>query len=276
MKKILLLLVLLALPVTSFAADKETAFERFSRTGVLRCGYIVWQPYMMKDPNTGKLSGMSYDIFETLARNLGFKIEWASEVMVGQQVAALETDKVDAVCGDWPINSRSARFVQYTDGFAYFPVYLYQKKGSTKKYDSLADVNSSNVSISAMDGDISLLIADKKFPNAKKVEVPATADPTMINLNATTGKADLASNDPFSVSYFNAANKDAQLEPVLNDKPLVTLKTAASVRYGEHDLVRMLNEGIQLMITSGEVDDILDKYDPKHQMLKRPKQPWQN
>ena len=109
------------------------------RTGTLRCGYIVWQPYVMKDPNDKKLSGMSYDVFEAIAHNLGIKIEWTSEVLVGQQVASLDANKIDAVCGDWPLNPISAKFLDYTKGYTYFPMYLYQKKGG-RKFGNISDL----------------------------------------------------------------------------------------------------------------------------------------
>ena len=126
-----------------------------------------------------------------------------------------------------------------------------------------------------MDGDFSLLIADKKFPKAKKIQVPASADPTEINLNVLTGKADFASNDSFSVGYFNAANHD-ELIAVFPDKPLAVLKTGASLKKGEIDLVRLLDDGIENLIATGEINDILDKYDPKNERMKRPAVPWKD
>jgi len=94
-------------------------------------------------------------------------------------------------------------------------------------------------------------------------------------LNAITGKADFASYDPFSAAYFNTANNNI-LVPVLDDKPLVTIKTSGSVKKGETELQSMLNEGIELMITSGELDEILNKYDPDHTKLKRPERSWKD
>ncbi len=170
------------------------------------------------------------------------------------------------------INSVSVKFVDYLHAFAYMPLYLYAKKGE-QNFTSFAQINKPSVSISGMDGDISLLIADKKFPLAKKVQVPSSADPTEISLNVTTGKADLVANDPFSASYFNAANHNA-LVPVLAEHPLVTLKASGSVKKGETDLQHMLDEGIDLMITSGEANTILDKYDPKNERMKRVAMPW--
>ena len=50
----------IAMPKTAsqVEAKKETAYERVTRTGVLRCGYATWPPNVMKDPNTGKVSGI--------------------------------------------------------------------------------------------------------------------------------------------------------------------------------------------------------------------------
>lgn len=42
-------------------APKETAFERIMRTGTMRCGYVVWAPYLSVDPKTGQMGGVAYD-----------------------------------------------------------------------------------------------------------------------------------------------------------------------------------------------------------------------
>ena len=245
----------------------DTVYGRVMRTGILRCGYIAWQPFIMKEPNTGKLSGLSYDFFEALGKTLGIKIEWQQEVLVGQQVTDLNLGKIDAVCGDWPLNSVTAKYVDYTAPFVFMPMYLYEKRDG-KTFNGMSDINDPAVSISAMDGDISLMVAEEKFPNAKKVTIPDNADPTLINVNVAQGKADLVANDPFSLSYYNANNK-VKLVPVLSAQPLIVLKTGGSVKKGEVDFVRMLNEGIEMLIASGGADAILDKYDPEKNMLKR-------
>lgn len=41
--------VKLTMPAGITATPKETAYERVMRTGVLRCGYGAWAPFVLKD-----------------------------------------------------------------------------------------------------------------------------------------------------------------------------------------------------------------------------------
>ncbi|NTU77067.1 MAG: hypothetical protein HGA90_04555 [Alphaproteobacteria bacterium] len=52
---------------------KETRLEQVKRTGVLRCGYLIWPPFNTKDPNTGKMGGFYYDLLEEMGRQLKLK-----------------------------------------------------------------------------------------------------------------------------------------------------------------------------------------------------------
>ena len=45
---------------------KETAYERMTRTNTLRCGYNLWEPWVMKDPTTGVMSGAFVDFIEMI------------------------------------------------------------------------------------------------------------------------------------------------------------------------------------------------------------------
>lgn len=55
------------------ASKQETTFERVLRTGVIRCGYPVWPPSNIVDPNTKILSGYSHDLTEAVADELSLK-----------------------------------------------------------------------------------------------------------------------------------------------------------------------------------------------------------
>ena len=50
-------------------------FERVTSSGVLRCGYVVYPPGLINDPNTGKISGIFPDVLEQAAHNLGLKVD---------------------------------------------------------------------------------------------------------------------------------------------------------------------------------------------------------
>jgi len=47
-------------------APKEPPFERIMRTGVIRCGYVLWPPSSWKDPQHGKFPHY-YDLSKSSA-----------------------------------------------------------------------------------------------------------------------------------------------------------------------------------------------------------------
>src|SRR4051812_48435106 len=78
------------------AIRKETAYERILRTGTLRCGYGIWPPVMlMKDANTGKISGVLVDITKEMAKALNLKVEWIEETGWAEWAEALKAHRFD-------------------------------------------------------------------------------------------------------------------------------------------------------------------------------------
>jgi len=106
-------------------AVKETRLEQIKRTGVLRCGYVNWPPFTQKDPNTGKLSGMSYEIVEEIGRQLKLKVEWVSEVSTGSMLSDINLNRFDMICSPFAITPGRAREANFTMPFSYMPVYMY-------------------------------------------------------------------------------------------------------------------------------------------------------
>ncbi len=91
-------LVFISVASSANAKDNETTYERVTRTKILRCGYLPYEPYILKDPNTGQLSGVTVDYLNSVASRDGFKIDWSEEVNIDQIAAALSAKKIDAFC----------------------------------------------------------------------------------------------------------------------------------------------------------------------------------
>ncbi|MCB1551812.1 MAG: ABC transporter substrate-binding protein, partial [Alphaproteobacteria bacterium] len=79
MKKFVFGLSLLCLMVSPAQAGTEKAYDRVVESGVIRCGYGISPPVMVKDPNTGVMSGLDVEIWNEIGKELGLKIEWAEE-----------------------------------------------------------------------------------------------------------------------------------------------------------------------------------------------------
>ncbi len=108
MRTILFILLIIAI---AFGAEKmlvtksqvsavktESAYDRVIRTNTLRCAYGIYPPFMNKDPNTGKLSGISVDVMAEFEKASGIKVEWGPEIDWGNIAATLQTGKADAFC----------------------------------------------------------------------------------------------------------------------------------------------------------------------------------
>ncbi|MDD5585715.1 MAG: transporter substrate-binding domain-containing protein [Alphaproteobacteria bacterium] len=265
-------LVLWHMPTGPGAAQKESAYARVMRTRTLRCGYALWPSETEMDPNTKQLKGLVPDFAKALGEKLGLKIEWTEELLWGQQTEALKTGKIDAICAsDGPWVTSGAAFVDYAEPMLYIPIYVYGREGETR-FKTLSDLNKGNITISTMDGDISLSLALEKFPQAKRLELTQSADPALTVMNVMTGKADLALMSPQTDETVNK-NSATKLVKIF-DEPLAIVNSSFSVAKGETELLQLLNQGFRILHQFGVSDTIVDRFDPEHKLVLRAARGW--
>lgn len=259
MRKFLIACILLiALPAQ--AAEKESAYERVMRTGVTKCGYVVWPPLFNKDPNTGVFSGIFYDYMNAAAASLNLKAEWAAEVTPANYIEEIKAGRIDALCsGDWAPASR-APYLEFTTPIFYIAIVLFTREGETR-FDGKKDaINSENVKISVIDGEVSDLVTRKEFPKAQTLALPQSSDPTMMLMNVADGKADIALTDVPTGTKFMAANP-GKIRMVSLQKPVRVFANTLSIQQGEVKLRSMLDTATREMLQSGEIEPILKKYE---------------
>ena len=134
--KYFIALFLLFFSTSSYA---DSAYDRVMKSGKMRCGYFIEAPFTLKDPNTGALSGMSVDITNKIAQELGLEIDWVEEINFATFPQDLKSRRYDAVCGDLFILPRGAQ-TDYTDPYIFVSVYGYVKTGNTafdKPFDTI-------------------------------------------------------------------------------------------------------------------------------------------
>jgi len=258
MRKIFFALLFACLSLPAVAAEKESAYDRVMRTGVLRCGFAPWPPYFNLDPNTQKLSGLSKDLSDDIAELLGWKIEYI-QVVVGQEVTDLASGKVDAVCGASPWVISSIKYVDYTKPYFYVAVYAYGR-AEEARFSTLDHLNSPEVSFVGIDGDLSTDLVQSGFPQAKISTLPATTDPSQMLLNVATKKADVVIVDPPTVSLFSQ-NNPGKIK-IIGAHPIAVYGGGFSVKKAENDLLNTLSEAVNAVINTGQADRVLKKYDP--------------
>jgi ABC-type amino acid transport substrate-binding protein len=245
---------------SSSAAHIESSYDRVLRTGELRCGYAAWPPIIIKDPNSGTLSGIGYDFVEALGAALKLKIVWAEEVGWGDFPTALASGRIDAFCaGAWS-NSSRARQVDFTLPILYQPVYAYARADDKRFDNNLDAINDPNVTIAAIDGEMASLIAVKDFPQAKTLQLAQLSAGSDAFLNVVDKKADIAFTDPATFGEYDAKNP-GKLRRVISKAPLRVFGVPLAIAHGQDEFRRMLDTSTTELLSSGQIEKIIAKYE---------------
>jgi len=258
---LLTFLALLILPAVSFAAEKESAYDRVLRTNTLRIGYSIWPPYTIQDPNTGELSGLAVDIAELTASFLDVKLEWIQMTGYGTQVESLKQGMYDITINDGPYVFTTIKFIDFSDPYVYAPVFAYGRADETR-YKKLADLNKPEVKFIGLDGDLSVDLVQRLYPKAQLDTLSATTDPGILMTNVATKKGDVTILDPGSVHTFNKNNKPG-LKNLSPKEAVAVYPIGFATAKGETKLLNMLNGAVAAMINTKTINPIVEKWLPE-------------
>lgn len=265
--KIILLVVVVAL-VASFVGVKifsgsttqnQDLLAKVLDKGEIRVGYVVYPPGMIKDANTGELSGIFHDALEEAGKNLGLKINWVEEVGWGTMIEGLNAGRYDMIGSPvWP-NSSRARNVDFTIPLNYSAVGVYTRSGDNRFAD-LTRINNSNITIATIDGEMSSFIAKATFPNAKVISLPQDSQVSQLLLNVRTGKADVTFVETAIAEEFLAQNPGS-VQNIVPNNPVRSFGNTMLVPKSQDGFKSMINSALEELFNSGTVDVLIDKYE---------------
>jgi polar amino acid transport system substrate-binding protein len=243
----------------------ESVYDRVIKAGKIRCAYIVYPPGASKDPNTGKLYGISVETVQEAGKNLDLEIEWTEEVGWGSMIEGLESDRYDlVVSGIWP-NASRAKLVDFSTPLYYSGIGLYVRQSdnrfpATVGEDGLKNLDTGSIKISTIDGEMSDIIARSQFPNAQRVSLPQISDVSQLLLNVAQGRADLTFVEPYIGNQF-LQNNPGTVKNIMEQKPIRIFGNTVMFRRGQTEFKSMLNTAIEELINNGFVDALMDKYE---------------
>ncbi len=255
-------------------AAKETAYDRVLRTGVLRCGYGDWPPYaFMKNPGTGQVSGIMADVTEAVGAKLNLKIEWTENTGWGTFIESLRDHRIDAFCAGPARNATRGRLAGFSTPVFYNAIYPYVAAGDHRFDKDLSAANSPDIRISAMDGEISDIIAKQNFPKAAEISIPQLGPITDIFMNVAARKADIVFNDPSVAEAYIKFNPNSVRRA--QDDPIQTVPICLAVDIHEGELRDMLDSALVELQSQGVIDKIIFKYASDPKMFLRVHRPYQ-
>ncbi len=255
-----LLLLLLAASQSS-AALADGLYDRVLKSGKLRAGYLIYFPLLMRDPNTKKFSGIGYDALLLAATKLGLQLEMKEEVSWGTMIEGLKTNRYDIIaCPVWA-NASRARVGDFSRPLCYSVVNAYVKTGDKRLDSSLKDLNNPKFKIATLDGEMAVMIANADYPLAKKFSLPQMSSPSDLLLSVSSGKADITFAEPSMVWSFAKHNKNA-VQNITPSKPLRIFPNVFMFNSGEEKFKAMFNATLDEVDSGGDLDKIIDKYEP--------------
>lgn len=242
------------------ANSTPSLYDRVTQSGKIRAAYVVAEPFVMKDPNSGKLSGIFVEALEQAGKNLGLQIEWAEEASWGTMIEGLQANRYDLVSSGIWANSSRAKQVDFTIPLVYSGIGVYVRPNDNRFTGNLNAINSETVKIATIDGEMSDIISKTDFPKTQKESLPQLSDVSQVLLSVSQGKADVTFMQPFNAEQFLKSNPGT-LKNIAAERPIRVFGNTMIFKPGEVQFKTMLNTALEELLNSGEIDRLIDKYE---------------
>lgn len=282
MKKIyaILLLGILAVFISSCNSPNSTSnnaekslYESILDEGKIKVGYVSYPPSYIVNSD-GSHSGIFYEVFEKMAESLGLEVEYTKEVTWDSMIQDIKDKKIDVVVtGIWPTSQRG-KYADFLNPLFYSVVKAYTYEGNNKFDHNIQAINSSDVRISTIDGEMTSIIAKLDFPLASRVDVTQLTGVSQTLLDVHNKKADITFVEPSIALEYLEKNPES-IKEVLGIKPLRVFPNSMMLPKGEEKLKSMLNIAINELINNGYVDKVIDKYEKYDYSYRRVALPYQ-
>ena len=255
--------------------SNNSLYNRVMKQGKIRCGYVIYDPGCLKDPNTGRLSGIGVDTLELVANKLGLTVEWTEEVGWGSMIEGLQTNRYDMVATPIWTNANRAKIVDFSKPLFYSPIYAYVKSGERRlSASNLETLNSQSYSIATVDGETSEIIAREDFPKAKTMSLPQLSDVAQLLLTVSSGKANVAFAEPAVVAGFLKNNPES-IQIIHTERPIRIFANCWMFGRGQVEFKSMIDTVLDQLANSGALDRIISQYEPAQNTLYRVALPYQ-
>ncbi|MCB9988547.1 MAG: transporter substrate-binding domain-containing protein [Rhodospirillales bacterium] len=240
-------------------AAKESVYDRILASGKIRCGYAISPPVMVKDPNTGAMSGLDVEIWNEIGKELGLEIEWTVEVGWGSFIEDLRVGRADAFCSElWPDPARS-KFLSLAGPVIFSFVDAYVRADDYRFEGDLSKINDPSVKIPAIDGDVSVTMAKNGFPKAGIDSLPQMATLSEMFMSVLTKKSDVLFVEQAHLTALDENNR-GKIRKVEGVPHAFTYASYYGVIAGETQLRDMIQLALRTMKNDGRLEKLAKKY----------------
>lgn len=245
---------------TPTETTKQSSYGHIVSTNVLRCGYFTWPPFLSKNPDTTKLEGISNDIMQDIGSILDLKVQWTEQIGIADFMDGLKADKFDAVCiSNWPQSKR------FKEALATIPLYYTSIFPVVRNDDVRLDLTYSPLpkgefKLGVIAGDATETMVQKLYPDAPRQTLTNDKNYSDLLTALTAKQVDVVFLDKSVINDFIKKNPGQIKIPKLF-KPVYNYPEYLFVKKGDIETKLMLDNAIQLLRDSGDMQRLLSKYE---------------
>jgi len=257
---------LITIKVTNQPKSVDTTtsvYDKVFKAGVIRACYVVYPPASIKDPNTGKLSGVFVETLNKAAENMGLKVDWNTEVGWGDMIEALNSNKCDIIGSPAWSNSTRGKSAEFSQSIYYSAINAYVRANDTRFDSDITIANDTSFKLATIDGETSQLIASRQFPKSQTLQLPQLTDVSQMLLNVVDGKADMAFVEP-TVANSYIKNNPGKIKNISITKPVVIYGNVMLIKKGEFTFKSSIDNAINELLNNGYIDTVINNYEKNY------------
>lgn len=243
---------------SSGASQGSSVYNKVISSGVIRACYVEYPPALIKDPNTGKLSGIFYDALNKAASNMSLKVDWNVEVGWADLVPSLNANKCDIIGGDAWGNSARGRSAEFSVPLYYSAINAYVRSDDNRFNGNPLIANNPQYTVVFEDGETSQVIVQQNFPNAKVVSIPQNNDVSEMLLDVVSGKADMAFQEASTANLFLKTHPGTLKN--VSIKPMAVYGNIYLIKKGEFQFKSAIDNAMNELLGNGYIEQLISQY----------------
>lgn len=257
-KKQLTLLALVTLVVSgSFAcasrpepstANRDTLATILAE-GRIRAGYFVEPPAVMKDANTGQVSGTFVEAIKYIAAQLKVDVQFV-EVDLASFSAGLQTNSFDVSIGPTFKTIPRAASCAFTRTIFYLGYTGVVRKGQGTSFTRESDIDQPGITVAVKEGSAIQRYAADNFKKAK-VAVLAGTDLSLPLQAVSSGQATIGLMNEHTVEFYQ--RQHPEVETILAGSPIQVVGMSWAVRPDDLVWLNFLNTSLESLESTGQM-----------------------
>ncbi len=225
----------------------DSVIEEVQARGKLRVGLGMFEPWSVCNAE-GELIGFGIDVAAKVAEDVGVEVEFA-RTNWSYIIPSLIAEDFDVIISGMVILPERNLKVNFTSPYNSTGIYLVANTDQTADLETLADFNSSSVTIATRRGSASIPAVGNVFPDAMLVHF----DTNNAVLEAVVaGRVHAAA--AFATTRTTWVEANPETLHLVSEEPFASLVQAIAVRKGDLDTLNFFNGWIAARDADGWLD----------------------